>query len=397
MALLTKKKILFIVGDPNFSIHNANSAIAIYVNQLMHYLRQCGNEVFICSLQDHITEAVVPTRANPSSGKVKQALKRFFPALFAYLRYIKYKRGQLQLKEQVYQFCLSHPVDLFIELPVYGSSIGAFLKSVLCKPLVLLYDSPLVVQYEEFNKAAGREKKYIANAERANVLQADLVVTYSKAVEQYVKNNYPVGAAFMQMPCIVYKEEISPAPHEGINIGFIGSFLPWHKVAELVRAFEHLCQEYNNVQLYLVGYGMEWHSVNKLVQQSAYKDRIHLTGFVSEDELTEIKKRLDIGVMPGSNWYGSPLKLFEFAQSGIAIVTAASPTINEYFTNGETALVLQEGLPVVEELARSLKTLIADRSLRVRIGANARNMMRTQLSKKTLFDQFCSNISEVTK
>jgi len=91
------------------------------------------------------------------------------------------------------------------------------------------------------------------------------------------------------------------------------------------------------------------------------------------------------------------LKLFEFAQSGIAIVTAASPTINEYFTNGETALVLQEGLPVVEELARSLKTLIADRSLRVRIGANARNMMRTQLSKKTLFDQFCSNISEVTK
>jgi glycosyltransferase involved in cell wall biosynthesis len=392
--VVADKKILIIVGDPEFDIGNKNSAIAIYINQLRQYLIDCGNQVFVCSAKSKNDGApVAPLNANSRFGPVKRLLKKKFPVLISYLQYLHYEKKQEVLKGQIHAFCKNQQIDFYIELPVYGSYIGAWLKKLFGKPLIILFDSPLVVQYAEFNKA-GIQSRKIKKAEKINILNAGLIITYSRAVEEWIRKNYETGARFMQMPCIVWKDEVTPAPHETINIGFVGSFLPWHRVADLVKAFEKLCKEFPAVRLYLIGYGMEWESVNALVVRSPYRDRIIITGFVAEEKLTEVKKILDIGVMPGSNWYGSPLKLFEFAQSGITIVTTNSPTISEYFKHGETAYVLGDG-SVEDELVKALRTLIVDKQLRVSIGVNGRKMMELRLNKAQLFDQLTRNIQEV--
>jgi glycosyltransferase involved in cell wall biosynthesis len=68
-------------------------------------------------------------------------------------------------------------------------------------------------------------------------------------------------------------------------------------------------------------------------------DRIELPGFVSEEQLVKYKEMMMIGVMPGSNWYGSPLKLFEYAQSSIAIVAPETPAVIDLFTEDEVLFI----------------------------------------------------------
>src|SRR5690606_12590432 len=92
------------------------------------------------------------------------------------------------------------------------------------------------------------------------------------------------------IPCIAWKHKVNyKKNNDDLNIGFIGSFLSWHKVELLLYAFNQIASKYQNIKLHLIGFGEEWKKINDLVQQSPFVSRIHMPGFVSETELDEIK------------------------------------------------------------------------------------------------------------
>jgi len=71
----------------------------------------------------------------------------------------------------------------------------------------------------------------------------------------------------------------------------------------------------------------------------------------------------------GSDFFGSPTKIFEYMATGKAIVASRLGQIGEVLTDDETALLVTPGN--TDELARAIVRLVDSHELRARLGANA--------------------------
>ena len=94
-----------------------------------------------------------------------------------------------------------------------------------------------------------------------------------------------------------------------------------------------------------------------------------------------------MGTMPGSNWYGSPLKLFEYAQSKIPMIAPESPVIKDLFKDKETVLFIDKNNEL-ESLVNNIKLLIDDKGMAKNIAQNSFNLMNGAYSKEQQMDKF---------
>jgi glycosyltransferase involved in cell wall biosynthesis len=74
----------------------------------------------------------------------------------------------------------------------------------------------------------------------------------------------------------------------------------------------------------------------------------------------------------GSDFFGSPTKIFEYMAMGKAIVASRLGQIGEVLSDRETALLIAPGNR--DELASAIVRLVDSRELRARLGANARKV-----------------------
>jgi glycosyltransferase involved in cell wall biosynthesis len=74
----------------------------------------------------------------------------------------------------------------------------------------------------------------------------------------------------------------------------------------------------------------------------------------------------------GSEFFGSPTKVFEYMAAGKAIVASRLGQIGEVLEDRETALLVEPGN--VEELAAAIVKLVGLQELRKSLGARAREV-----------------------
>ncbi len=388
------KKALFIIGVPGFSFRNENSAVAKYLLLLSDALTEQGFQVTLLPFSDGagLLTTHKSSTGNSMTSKLKKAFRKFAPYLYNTLADHRYYKAQELIYREAERIVAD--ADIIIEFLTYGSSIGARLKARSKKSLVLIYDSPLEHQYIEMHPAGSMYLKRIGKAEAFSVEHADHLICYSDPVRKYVQSSYNVKCDISIMPCIVWKGISLPYENERRKyVGFIGSFLVWHKVELLLKSFETIGSEFPGINLLLLGYGGEWERIHQLAMNHPYSSRIIMPGFVNEEELTEYKKQIAVGVMPGTNWYGSPLKLFEYAEAGIPVIAPSSPSVKDLFRKDHEALFID---PDNESgsLTSSLRKLLSDPSLREKLTANAYEKMKGEFGKArqtSIFTEIISN------
>jgi glycosyltransferase involved in cell wall biosynthesis len=102
------------------------------------------------------------------------------------------------------------------------------------------------------------------------------------------------------------------------------------------------------------------------------------TGAVGHDRVPRLLDACDILVAPhvpladGSEFFGSPTKIFEYMAMGKGIVASRLGQIGEVLVDGETASLVEPG--DVEELRAALMRLIEDKRLREALGMRAREV-----------------------
>ena len=102
------------------------------------------------------------------------------------------------------------------------------------------------------------------------------------------------------------------------------------------------------------------------------------TGAVAHDRVAKLLDACDVLVAPhvpladGSEFFGSPTKIFEYMAMGKGIVASRLGQIGEVLVDGETALLVEPG--DVEELRASILRLVESEELRKRLGARAREV-----------------------
>ncbi|NNF02490.1 MAG: glycosyltransferase family 4 protein [Bacteroidia bacterium] len=384
-----KKKILILTAIPNFDFNNKHSAVAAYLMSIKKNLEVDGYEVMLSHPISSSSSAT--DSAKTSSNPLKSIVKGISKSVYQSLSDSVYFANQAKLQEELLS---KEKPDHIIEFLTYGSEIGAALKAKFNVPLLVIYDSPIAQQYREMHGAYSVFLKKIEKNEQVSVMAADDIICYSEPVKRYLESKHELQAKFHIWPTIIWEKmttrDKSQDSSDSIDIGFFGSFLKWHKVELLVRVFDSISQEFPDLHLHLVGYGAEWENIKKQVESLSCKNRIHLPGFIDEEALRQLKNTIDIGLMPGSNWYGSPLKIFEYAWLKIPVIAANTPTI-AYLFEHEKDLLLIDPDHEFESLKSHFRKILTDKDFSNMLGLNLYKNIAEHYSKEKYYALF-SNI-----
>jgi glycosyltransferase involved in cell wall biosynthesis len=160
------------------------------------------------------------------------------------------------------------------------------------------------------------------------------------------------------------------------NIGFVGGFFKWHGLDLLVDAFSEIAQERTNIGLMLVGDGPERADLERRVDQMGLSSRVQFVGQVAHDSMHQWISKFTIGVMPDSNEYGSPVKVFEYMAMGKPVVVPDYGPLRDCVENGKEGLFFKPR--DAHAMASCFRLLLQDEKLYWDMSAAAREKIVTK-------------------
>ena len=184
---------------------------------------------------------------------------------------------------------------------------------------------PLLERVERLNLNAAALIFVVSEVERRNLLNAGIpdkkIVVNPNGVD--VQRFHP-GVGGEQE-----RAKLGLAP-DVILVGFVGTFGPWHGVLELAQAISLLSQE-ARLRFLFVGDGKLREQTEGIIQKAGMSDRVIFTGSVEHERVPALLDACDILVSPhvplvdGSDFFGSPTKLFEYMAMARPVIHRSPP------------------------------------------------------------------------
>lgn len=147
-------------------------------------------------------------------------------------------------------------------------------------------------------------------------------------------------------------------------VGFVGSIFPYHGVDVLIEAFAGVKDE--SLRLLIVGDGAVIPELKSLAGRLGVLSRVVFTGSVPHRDIFPVIELMDICCMARSNWYGSPVKIFEYGLMKKPIIAPDVVPVRDVMDE-EDGIFVQ---PDVESFRLALDRLIEDPALRRRLAEN---------------------------
>ena len=175
-----------------------------------------------------------------------------------------------------------------------------------------------------------------------------------------------------------------------VVIGYVGAFVHWHGIDWFVDLIADQLKNHPNIVLLLIGDGVSYESIKSKVKQSGVESQVILTGRVNHDEVSTYLSAIDFGILPDSNNYGSPMKLFEFMAMAKGMVAPDFTPIAEVVKDNETSWLF----PANDRQACIEKTLALanDKAAQQQVGKNARHFIENERQWKHNAQQLLSLI-----
>ena len=227
----------------------------------------------------------------------------------------------------------------------------------------------LLERYEALNLEAAARIFVVSEVERRNL------ETRGVAAGKIVLNPNAVDVQLFQpgIGGVALRRDLGITSTD-LLAGFVGTFGPWHGVVQLANAIKSLPEDLP-VRFLFVGSGSLHSEVERLLEVERARGKVIFTGAVAHERVPALLDACDILIAPhvpladGSDFFGSPTKIFEYMATGKAIVASRLGQIGEVLTDDETALLVTPGN--TDELARAIVRLVDSHELRARLGANA--------------------------
>ena len=156
-----------------------------------------------------------------------------------------------------------------------------------------------------------------------------------------------------------------------ITIGFTGSLLPWHNLELLFEAVREIIDEGEyDLSLLLVGEGPFRQDLEDSVAGKNLREHVVFAGAVDYSEVAELIGAMDICVIPHSNLFRSPIKLFEYMAMGKPVIAPDTRPIAQVIRHGENGFLFKVGDK--DSLKRALVYLLQNKQKRTELGETAR-------------------------
>lgn len=269
---------------------------------------------------------------------------------------------------------------------------GALLARKLKIPLVLEYNGSEVWVAENWDPVHFR--KWLRLCEEYSLRSASLIVVVSEPLQQELAgrgipaerilvNPNGVDPAMFHPGCggTEARRELGLAPGDVVAV-FVGTFSYWHGIEILQEAADRLLRmaetdaSLRKLRFLLVGDGpLRTEAAEKLKPWVA-AGKVIFTGSVSHRRVPAYLDAADILLSPhipfsdGSNFFGSPTKLFEYMAMGKAIVASNLGQIGALFSHGTTGWLVTPGS--ADELVTAIAYLLLHPEVRAKLGARVR-------------------------
>ncbi len=341
----------------------------VRANRLIESLRKLGHET-----------RVVEFGMQPAVSVYRQFLRKALPPRLAMVvrdagRWIVSLKQARNLILQARDF----GAEAIVETHVGFAFSGAMAAKQTWLPLILDDCSP---SCEEEMLGAGLP--WLARrAMKRQIQMAALVIATSHSIAQILAREGIPKEKIQLLPNGIALQSYSGLKREkargrlGLEdyciIGFAGSFQPWHSTGLLATALNVLrCN--SQWHLLLIGDGPARASAMQAMHEIGLGSRVTAIGEVPPDFVPELIACFDIGVLPGSNDYGHPMKLLEYAAAGVASVAPDLPPVREVVSDFKTGLLFPPNDS--RSLAGALLMLIQNVTLRRQLGDHARSSVK---------------------
>ncbi|MBL8226609.1 MAG: glycosyltransferase family 4 protein [Chromatiales bacterium] len=341
----------------------------VHLEELTRALEREGHEVLI------VGPAAVQTEQFGSDAGIVDLLKRFLPkALYEALEFAYSVPAYFRLMRAIRSF---RPDVVYERYQLFfPTGVWATRRSRL--PMLLEVNAPLLQERAKHSggialqQLASWSERYVWNAAAyclpVTRVLADMVQATGVPDERL--KVIPNGIDFSRFDGAPGREEAKA--RRGLQgrlvLGFVGFIRDWHgleRVLQYVAAHPE-----QNASVLLVGDGPARSDLEALAAQLGITDRVQVTGIVQRDEVAQWLAAFDIALQPDVTAYASPLKLFEYMYCGLPVIAPDTPNIREILANGGNGLLFDRGKP--GDFERAMAELVADGTLRERLGAAAR-------------------------
>jgi glycosyltransferase involved in cell wall biosynthesis len=168
----------------------------------------------------------------------------------------------------------------------------------------------------------------------------------------------------------------------------VGNIAVDKRQTDSIQALGMVSKKYSNIKLIFDGEGAKEHLV-ELSRKLGVEDKVMFLHSCSDMELAQLYAACDVFLFPSQITWG--LAVIEAMTASKPVLVSSKSGASEVIKNGENGFVIQEPYP--ENMALQIENLIANPDLRQKIGENAYDYARQNLS----WEIYAKNMAHVFK
>ncbi len=368
-------KILYYSPHPQLSMH-APTGYGTHMREMIAAWRRMGVDVQTCIAGDS-DESPYASQVNPPRGKfdgIKKLTPKFIWQSLRDMSLMRFDKNQQQILEVQIE---KYQPDLIYERVAYLQNSGIRAAKKHGVKHVSEINAPYPEERVSFSgksfflsAARGVEREILANTTGVSVV--------SSALKRYLTKILPSAESkILVVPNSVNPIELNFSEDQKADlrksyglasdfvIGFVGSMFPYHGVDILIKAFAKLPTE-QNARLLIIGDGAILADLKALARSLGIFQRVIFTGSLPHREVYANIELMDICCMPKSNWYGSPVKIFEYGLLRKPVIAPNEVPMHDVMGADDGELVE----PDADDFYSALMKLMNDESRRTLVAEN---------------------------
>lgn len=357
----------------------AQGVEAVHIGQIVQGFRKLGHEVQMLSPVGDFIEHVTPPKAQAAAapgkpGLLHRLIDRMPEVAFELMELAYNAKALWEGMRRFRRGTVDGVYERYAIFAVAGMLLARWWKVPFVIEVNYTSLSPLVRQRSAWLKPLARW------VDRLLFRSATHLLAVSSYLKQHLIEEFGIEPDRISIvpnaadPAVFDPEKAlqaeAPALPAGRIVGFVGGFYRWHGLDLLVDAFLRIADEFPDANLLLVGDGPMRGEIEALAKEKGLSQRVLMPGRIAHAKLVPYVARFDMGVMPDSNLYGSPMKVFEYMSMAVPVVVPDYAPLQDVVTDGVQGRIFRRR--DAEHLAACMRELLSDDPLRRQMGRNAR-------------------------
>lgn len=376
------KRIAYLCADFGIPVFG-NKGASIHVREFTSALQAAGHDVRIVAARlgdgspEGFTVPVQQIRFGPSQAGIVRTMRTDSMMTEPMLKEVRSALFSIELVRSIQAELHRWQPDAIYERYSLMSTAGIDLARALDIPLILEVNAPLASEAET-HRGLGLGHT-VRETEQYIFQSADHIVTVSNRLRVWLIERGIDSDRISVTPNRVDVARFQAGERSVSNrpvVGFAGTLKPWHGTETLVRAIAALAHRRgaaSTPNLLIVGDGPQRALLERVARENGIEELVQFTGLVDHADMPARICDMDIAVAPyepQSDFYFSPLKLFEYMAAGRAIVASDIGQIPEIIDHGRNGLLAPPG--DITAMAQSIARLLDDPALARTLGQQAR-------------------------